>query len=829
MNTVQNIIITLLVLFSVRIHSQGAVTPLPKRFINTVYDVKFLKISDNKRWLSFQKSYETNSDTMVIVDVRKPDRIYYQKPDAVAFYTTFTNNGYLFSRGRGDVEILKLPSLKPVKWNDVKEGFYDKKENTIILLRDKTLTVMSEEGQMLGALQGVKKIIGKGESRFAVVSGSDEESLFRISGRNFKKIYTSPNQISSVISDNHSSLILIEEKGDKKEIKWVDGSESKVLHFNNGSEASIKTAEAVSLKEGKQYLLKVLLNKKRREKDDVDIWFSNDKTLQTKFYDDTVENTLLWEPLVKKVTVLTATDDHKMSFFGNPDHLLSFNPFQHQDYRSNGPKYSVKLYNVQKDREENLQIDGRSIISDPKGRFLLNVKNNYWQLYDLATLSQKQIPLQLARSSKYKPLKVYFSDDGERIVFEGIGKMSEYIIKDGVLRSVPLIEGYESEILNGNRDTYINGFNFYTNTYKPEKPLLIKLYDRNNNKTALVSYDGKKIRIIIKPTEESISVIVTSRDMKDLMYCRSTMGSPPTIIFNTGNKERELFKTNKHDRNTLKGLRSEIMTYQNKNGDSLKGVLIYPLNYTEDKKYPMVVSIYEKQLYFSNKYLKDGFDAPSAGLNVRDFVQKGYFIFLPDIVFGKKGTGESALDCVHSGLDALEKINEIDFDRVGLIGFSHGGYETNFIATRSKRFAAYVAGAGNSDLVRSYFSYNYNFNSPFYFQFENGQYEMDQPFFSDKNLYTDNSPIYHADSVSAPILLWTGTKDQNINWEQTMQYFLSLKRSGKPSIALFYPEEGHGLRKTKNQLDLFIRVEDWFDYFLKQKNTEWIRKGLEEE
>lgn len=87
--------------------------------------------------------------------------------------------------------------------------------------------------------------------------------------------------------------------------------------------------------------------------------------------------------------------------------------------------------------------------------------------------------------------------------------------------------------------------------------------------------------------------------------------------------------------------------------------------------------------------------------------------------------------------------------------------------------------------------------------------------------------MYNADKVQAPILLWTGDRDQNIDWEQTMEYFLSLKRSGKNAVAIFYPNESHGLQKTQNLLDLYTKVENWFDYFLKdKKDVDWINKQI---
>ena len=177
---------------------------------------------------------------------------------------------------------------------------------------------------------------------------------------------------------------------------------------------------------------------------------------------------------------------------------------------------------------------------------------------------------------------------------------------------------------------------------------------------------------------------------------------------------------------------------------------------------------------------------------------------------------------MESAVYALKSQKNIDFAKLGLAGHSHGGYEANFIATQSRLFAAYVGGAGNSDLVRSYHSFNYDYTSPFYWQFEEQQYRLFKPFAEDKNLYIDNSPVYHAEKVTQPILLWTGTNDQNIYWEQTMEYYLALRRNNKKVIALFYDKEGHSFNKRENREDLFVRISDWFEYHLKGIRKDWI-------
>jgi dipeptidyl aminopeptidase/acylaminoacyl peptidase len=97
-----------------------------------------------------------------------------------------------------------------------------------------------------------------------------------------------------------------------------------------------------------------------------------------------------------------------------------------------------------------------------------------------------------------------------------------------------------------------------------------------------------------------------------------------------------------------------------------------------------------------------------------------------------------------------------------------------------------------------------------------------------KELYIQNSPIYAVSKVNAPIFLWTGMRDRNIDWNQVMEFYLGLKRNKKDAVALFYPDEAHGFWKRPNQLDIAQRLKDWFDYFLKdKKNIPWIDQQMQ--
>lgn len=110
---------------------------------------------------------------------------------------------------------------------------------------------------------------------------------------------------------------------------------------------------------------------------------------------------------------------------------------------------------------------------------------------------------------------------------------------------------------------------------------------------------------------------------------------------------------------------------------------------------------------------------------------------------------------------------------------------------------------------------------------ETGQYHILSSFADNKKIFFDNNPIYNADNLCAPILLWTGKADENVVPENTMSLYLSFKRYKKDVIALLYDKSGHTLTDITEKKDFNRRALDWWDYFLKNKNDiSWINKQM---
>jgi dipeptidyl aminopeptidase/acylaminoacyl peptidase len=163
------------------------------------------------------------------------------------------------------------------------------------------------------------------------------------------------------------------------------------------------------------------------------------------------------------------------------------------------------------------------------------------------------------------------------------------------------------------------------------------------------------------------------------------------------------------------------------------------------------------------------------------------------------------------------------------MGHSYGGYETAFIINHSQLFKTAIPSGAIIDLTSMFLNINANTGKPDMWRFAKQQWQMlgKTPFEHPKD-FERNSPLASVTGLKIPVMHWTGKVDAQVDWHQSIEYYLALRRLGKKNIMLLYPGEGHNLLKPANQEDLMRRVLQWFGYFLKnEKNVEWISKGIQ--
>jgi dipeptidyl aminopeptidase/acylaminoacyl peptidase len=269
---------------------------------------------------------------------------------------------------------------------------------------------------------------------------------------------------------------------------------------------------------------------------------------------------------------------------------------------------------------------------------------------------------------------------------------------------------------------------------------------------------------------------------------------------------------------------SELVEYRNERGERLQGALFYPAGYEPAKKYPMVVYMYER--------LSDGlhrWTSPSARqpYNAAVFTSQGYLFFQPDIVFRPREPGVSVVECVGPAVRKVIAMGVADPARVGIVGHSWGGFDTVYLATHTKLFAAGVAGAPITNLVSNYGNHHWSAGIAETDHIETGQQRMEVPIWEDLQAYIRNSAVFGVSTMTTPLLVAFGDNDGTVHWHQGVELYNIARRAKKNVVMLVYGGEDHGLRRKPNQLDYQQRILQWFGHYLKgEPASSWITNGV---
>jgi len=290
---------------------------------------------------------------------------------------------------------------------------------------------------------------------------------------------------------------------------------------------------------------------------------------------------------------------------------------------------------------------------------------------------------------------------------------------------------------------------------------------------------------------------------------RSSVARPPEVMSGPIGQWQPVTSANK-DLKPLWG-RAEKLTWQNE-GYTVQGWLVYPRNFDPAKRNPLVTIVHggpAAQVVMHWPGTWSGYETPLSA--------EGYFVFLPN-PRGSYGQGEAFtaanvrdfghgdLRDVLTGLDLVLKTQPVDEKRVGLYGWSYGGYMAMWTITQTNRFHAAVAGAGIANW-QSYY----------------GQNLIDQwmiPYFGasvydDPAVYGKSSPMTYIKNVRTPTLLVAGERDKECPAPQSYEYWHALRTLGVETKLVVYADEGHHFRKPAHVEDLLTRTINWFNAHLK--------------
>ncbi len=360
----------------------------------------------------------------------------------------------------------------------------------------------------------------------------------------------------------------------------------------------------------------------------------------------------------------------------------------------------------------------------------------------------------------------------------------------------------------------------------PTKPMLLRAENLNTWDTGFfrASIDGGDPKQLIM-SAKNLSPPVKAKNADVYLLTEQDFTEFPDLATTDGafKELRKVSHANPQQDQLLWGS-SEVVHYKNADGVALNAALYKPANFDPKKKYPMMVYIYEKLTQNVKHFVPP---APGTNINISFYTSNGYLVLTPDIVYTVGYPGQSALKCVLPAIQSQVDRGIVDENVIGIQGHSWGGYQIAYMVTQTKRFRAVAAGAPVVDMISAYDGIRWGTGLPRQFQYERTQSRIGGSIWEYPTRFIENSPIFWADRVATPVMILQNDGDDAVPWYQGIEFFLALRRLGKEAYLFNYNGQPHGLRNRADQKDYTIRLQQYFDHYLKGAPTpDWMEKGV---
>jgi dipeptidyl aminopeptidase/acylaminoacyl peptidase len=398
-----------------------------------------------------------------------------------------------------------------------------------------------------------------------------------------------------------------------------------------------------------------------------------------------------------------------------------------------------------------------------------------------------------------------WSPDGKLIAFLG-GLMSDEPIPGGDVYTVPNSGGAPRNLMPDSKNTA----NFINWAPDSTEIMVTGIQDGQTfvarldlNQSLKPFWTGPESL----PLGRFVPYVSFASDGKTTAVIRQSFSKPPEVWAGAIGEWKQIT----HRNTTLKPAWGEAKSlHWTTDIGGVQGWLIYPENFDPAKKYPLIVWVHGGPAWAAQPMwptrLNYSFALPS----------QGYLLLLPNMR-GSYGQGEKFTQAnvkdfgygdfrdIMAGVDEAIKQAPVDPNRLGITGWSYGGYMTMWAVTQTNRFRAGMAGAG----LANYLSYY-------------GQNKIDEwmiPYFGatvydDPAVYARSSPITFIKNVKTPTLVVVGDRDGECPSPQSYEFWHALKTLGIPTQFVIYENEGHEFANPAHSRDVIDRTISWFNQYL---------------
>ncbi len=470
-----------------------------------------------------------------------------------------------------------------------------------------------------------------------------------------------------------------------------------------------------------------------------------------------------------------------------------------------------------------------SITWNPQGSFAVyyNEKEKIWTVFDSASLQFKNISSQILFpvSDENVDMKsantaygiagwlnngntVVLYDQFDLWAIDLTNQKAAYSITNGFGRKNNVELRYSESGFIGDLDqrksiTFI-GFDF-TNKSKG-------VYKLTNNSS---------ITKVFANSDYNVKIEAVSGDNSSVLFTKESYTVFPDLWWGTSafGSQQKITDINPQQKEYAWGT-AKLLTWKSFNGKENQGNLYLPDNYDSKKTYHVIVHFYEKHTEEFNSYQLP--EVSTSNINIPTYLSQGYIVFQPDVHYVYGDVGNSVYNDVISGVEYLISKGITEKGKIGIQGHSFGGYETSFLTTKTDIFTCAIVGSGVSNFTANYPVMRSNGISTM-FKYEADQYRMGSSMHDNLDGYIKNSPLFAAKNIKTPILIFHNDNDRAVPYQEGQSLFFALRRLGKPALLVNYKKEGHTLEDAANKKDWTNKMQQYFDYYLKNSaKPDWM-------